>query len=42
MNTNYKIWFDKDNIYLKDGVGKVGYLPLIDYKTLYDPLKKAT
>ena len=35
MKTNYKIWFDASNIYLEKEGGKVGYLPLIDYKPLY-------
>jgi len=34
METNYKIWFDTTNIYLQSHSGKVGYLPLEDYKVL--------
>ena len=34
METNYKIWFDTTNIYLQNGNGKLGYLPLKDYKSL--------
>ena len=36
METNYKIWFDTDNIYLKNDKDKVGYLPLKDYKPLFN------
>jgi len=36
METNYNIWFDTANIYLKNLNGKVSYLPLEDYKTLLD------
>ena len=35
MKTNYKIWFDASNIYLEREDGKVGHLPLIDYKPLF-------
>jgi hypothetical protein len=38
METNYKIWFDVENIYLQSHNDKVGYLPLKDYK----PLLKAS
>jgi len=31
---NYKIWFDTANIYLQNNNGKIGYLPLEDYKPL--------
>jgi len=34
METNYKIWFDAEHIYLQNDQGKVGYLPLRDYKPL--------
>ena len=34
MEMNYKIWFDTANIYLQNTIGKVGYLPLKNYKTL--------
>ncbi|MCL2596370.1 MAG: DUF2442 domain-containing protein [Paludibacter sp.] len=34
MKQDYKIWFDTSNIYLRKGKGKVGYLPLKDYKSL--------
>ena len=34
METNYRIWFDTENIYLKNDNDKVGYLPLKDYKPL--------
>ena len=34
MKTMYKIWFDTTNIYLQYSNGKVGYLPLKDYKPL--------
>jgi len=34
MEKNYKIWFDKEKIYLQNDNGNVGYLPLKDYKTL--------
>ena len=34
MKMNYKLWFDTTNIYLQNNHGKVGYLPLKDYKTL--------
>ena len=34
MEVNYKIWFDAVNIYLQNSIGKVGYLPLQDYKPL--------
>ena len=34
METNYRIWFDATNIYLKNHSGQVGYLPLEDYKVL--------
>ncbi|MDR0436997.1 MAG: DUF2442 domain-containing protein [Bacteroidales bacterium] len=34
METNYKIWFDTEHIYLQNNQGKVGYLPLQDYKPL--------
>jgi len=34
METNYKIWFDTTNIYLQNNNGRVGYLPLKDYKPL--------
>ena len=34
MEVNYKVWFDAVNIYLQNSVGKVGYLPLQDYKPL--------
>ena len=30
----YKIWFDATNIYLQSHSGKVGHLPLEDYKVL--------
>ena len=36
METNYKIWFDTENIYLQNNSGKVGYLPLKDYKPLFN------
>ena len=35
MQTNYKLWFDTSRIYLEKEDGKVGYLPLIDYKPIY-------
>jgi hypothetical protein len=34
METNYNIWFDAGNIYIKNSNGNVGYLPLKDYKPL--------
>ena len=34
METNYKIWFDTDNIYLQNNSGKIGHLSLADYKPL--------
>jgi hypothetical protein len=34
MEMNYNIWFDTVNIYIKNSNGKVGYLPLKDYKLL--------
>ena len=34
METNYKIWFDAANIYLKSNQGNLAYLPLYDYKPL--------
>jgi len=34
MKTMYKIWFDTENIYLKNNQGSVAYLPLKDYKPL--------
>ena len=36
METNYKVWFDSSNIYLKNKYGKEAYLPLKDYKTLFN------
>jgi len=36
METNYQIWFDNENIYLKDNNDKIGYLPLKDYKPLFN------
>jgi len=34
MEAGYKIWFDAQKIYLRNANGKVGYLPLEDYKPL--------
>jgi hypothetical protein len=34
METNYKVWFDTSNIYLQGKSGKLGHLPLKDYKSL--------
>jgi hypothetical protein len=34
METNYKVWFDTENIYIQNNNDKVGYLPLKDYKPL--------
>ena len=36
MGAKYKIWFDAEHIYLQDSQGKVGYLPLRDYKPLWN------
>ena len=36
MPTNYKIWFNNSNIYIENGEGKTGFLPLKDYKSLLD------
>ena len=40
MKTNYKVWFDIENIYLQNNNGKVGYLPLKDYKSLFNASKE--
>jgi hypothetical protein len=34
METNYKVWFDTTNIYLQSHNGKLGHLPLKNYKPL--------
>jgi len=34
METKYEIWFDAENIYLKDGQGDVAYLSLEDCRPL--------
>ena len=34
METKYEIWFDAENIYLKDDQGDVAYLSLEDYRPL--------
>ena len=34
VKMNYRIWFDTENIYLQTHPGKIGYLPLKDYKLL--------
>jgi hypothetical protein len=34
MEARYKVWFDTTNIYLQNSEGKVGHLPLKDYKPL--------
>ena len=36
MEANYQIWFDNENIYLKSSDDKIGYLPLKDYKPLFN------
>ena len=36
METTYEIWFDAANIYLKNTRGDVAYLPLEDYKPLWN------
>ena len=40
METNYKIWFDTVNIYLKGNNGNVSFLPLKDYKPLLNASKE--
>ena len=34
MKIEYKIWFDATNIYLRNNIGNLFYLPLKDYKLL--------
>lgn len=36
MEKNYRVWFDTQKIYLQNNNGRVGYLMLEEYQSLYN------
>jgi len=40
METSYKIWFERGNIYLQNDNGNIGYLPLNNYPLLLNASKE--